>query len=193
MSSDSSRNKSEYEEIEDGDTQSCSESQNGKILVRKVASLLIWLNWLSLISYSINIWHFKQVCRLLWCLIWNCTDGDLTTRRTVWQDHLLLHRDDDNVPLHDAHHTHRLLELQVPQHQRRRQRELRAADGGGRAVPGLPGHHRQCAARTLRHPHRRPRVQGEAVQIADFYLIRLVIILVHKDASKIIYLLWLIL
>ena len=41
MSSDSSRNKSEYEEIEDGDTQSCSESQNGKILVRKVASLLI--------------------------------------------------------------------------------------------------------------------------------------------------------
>ena len=192
MSSDSSRNKSEYEEIEDGDTQSCSESQNGKILVRKVASLLIWLNWLSLISYSINIWHFKQVCRLLWCLIWNCSDGDLT-RPPVWQDHLLLHRDDDNVPLHDAHHTHRLLELQVPQHQRRRQRELRAADGGGRAVPGLPGHHRQCAARTLRHPHRRPRVQGEAVQIADFYLIRLVIILVQKDASKIIYLLWLIL
>ena len=90
----------------------------------------------------------------------------------VSQDHLLLHRDDDNVPLHDAHHTHRLLELQVPQHQRRRQRELRAADGGGRAVPGLPGHHRQCAARTLRHPHRRPRVQGEAVQIADLYLIR---------------------
>ena len=191
MSLDSSRNKSDYEEIDDGATQSCSESQNGRILVRKVASLLIWLNWLSLISYSINIWHFKQVCRLLWCLIWNCTDGDLT-RPPVWQDHLLLHRDDDNVPLHDAHHTHRLLELQVPQHQRRRQRELRAADGGGRAVPGLPGHHRQCAARTLRHPHRRPRVQGEAVQIADFYLIRLVIILVHKD-RKIIYLLWLIL
>ena len=70
-------------------------------------------------------------------------------------------------------HPHRLLELQVPQHERRRQRELRSADGGGHAVPGLPGHHRQRAARSLRHPHRRTRVQGEEghdkTQNVDFY------------------------